>query len=213
MHRKIYWVLEIQLCEAGGLLNTNLYQIHEVWGLRLVKLLLPHQNRHTVCPLGTLSWCGMSWDWGVCHWPLHSSSKTHYLDTHVKSGLYSVYRKLWSHTLNLSKHIGYNTVKTITAENVTLLPSSEALLICEVTGVLNYYRNTTLQIIWILSLPISCIFWIQLRLPHCCAPPNTHNVWGQLSDTKVQCSYRDSKPSHSGMSHSWLSGGVGKNNN
>lgn len=63
------------------------------------------------------------------------------------------------------------------------------------------------------DLPDSCIFWIQLRLPVCCAPPNTHRLCGQLSVTKLQCSYRASKPSHSGMSHSCLSGGVRKDKN
>lgn len=70
-----------------------------------------------------------------------------------------------------------------------------------------YFRNFNLD------LPVSCRFWIQLRLPLCCAPPNTHRLWEQLSGTKLQCSYRESKPSHSGMSHSWLSGGVREDKN
>lgn len=57
------------------------------------------------------------------------------------------------------------------------------------------------------NLPLSSNFWIQLRLPLCCAPANTQRLWGWLSGTKLQCSYRESKPSHSGMSHSWLSNG------
>lgn len=157
-----------------------------------MQLLLPLQNRYKVYPLGKLNWCDMSWDWGVPHSPVHSSSGTHCLDTHthVQNGSYSLNRNQLSHFVQLVHMV-------ITQQPPKLLST---MLLKKITG------NEVI-------LPVSCIFWIQLRLPVCCAPPNTHKLCGQLPGAKLQCSYRASKPSHSGMSHSCLSGEVRKDNN
>lgn len=56
-----------------------LYQRHEVFGLTQVQLLLYRQKKHTACPQGKLSWCGMSWDRGGSRLWIHSSSEAHWL--------------------------------------------------------------------------------------------------------------------------------------
>ena len=144
----------------------------------------------------------MSWDWGVCHSPLHSSSETHRLDTHAEDGSHSVYSNLCSHTVQ-SIHLVITRQHSLMhgwkpSGTVTWIDSSSKFETLPSTNINQGDLNS--------DLPVSCKFWMQLRLPLCCAPPNTHRLWGQLSGTKLQCSYRESKPSHSGMSHSWLSG-------